>query len=194
MDKIKDIFGTIKLYAVKNKVHIIYILIIAAILVAAYLVMQHKFPPVTTIQDTMPTGVASGQAAINKYEGKADAADVSHLINTAVQQPPTAIYYTTTQAAADKQAQQMAAKDKADYVLKQPQIGESNSELSSQISNNYYAIQQEKKHRIAVGAAEINSRAYAVISYANRDMTVTAYSKDIRGIDGVSVTYTLAKW
>lgn len=194
MDKIKNILYKIKLYVIKNKVHVAYILIIAAILVVGFLafqnklVSQHKIPPVTTIESTAPTDIAGGQAAIGQYEGKADAADVSRLISHAVQQPPTAVYITTTQAAADKQAQTMAKADKADYILKQP------TNTATQISNNYYAITQEKKHRIAVGAAEVNSKAYAAISYTNRNTTITAYSKDIRGIDGISVTYTLAKW
>lgn len=194
MDTFKNTLYKIKLYVIKNKVHVAYILIIAAILVVGFLmfqnklVSQHKIPPVTTIQDTASTDIASGQTAINKYEGKADAADVSHLISHAVQQQPTAVYITTTQAAADTKAQQMAAKDKTDYVLKQP------TNTATQISNNYYAITQERKHRIAVGAAEVNSKAYAAIAYTNRDTTITAYSKDMRGIDGVSVMYTVAKW
>lgn len=195
MNKIQSIFSTIKLYAAKNKIHIVYILIIIAILVlGSYLVLQHnnlvstEKIPVTPIEDTTPTDVASGQAAIGKYEGKGNAADVSRLISHAVQQPPTVVYVTTTQAAADTKAQQMAAKDKANYVLKQP------TNTATQIQNNYYAIQQERKHKIAVGGADVNSKACAAISYTNRDTTITAYSKDIKGIDGASITYTVAKW
>lgn len=194
MDNFKDTLRKIKLYIIKNKIHIVYISIIAILVLGSYLVFQNKLvsrnkiPEVTTIESTMPTDIASGQAVLGKYEGKDDAADVSRLISHAVQQPPTAVYITTTQAAADTKAQQMAKADKADYVLKQP------TNTATQIQNNYYAIQQERKHKIAIGAADVNSKAYAAVSYTNRDTTITAYSKDMRGIDGASVMYTVVKW
>jgi hypothetical protein len=196
---IVDKITKFKEFIVKNKVHVIYIAVILLVVLGAYLILQNKLvsrnkiPEVTTIEDTTPTSVASGQEAIGKYEGKTDAADVSHLIDKAVQQQPTAVYITTTQVAADSKAQQMAKADKADYILKQPQTGGSKTGLS-QISNNYYAITQEKKHKISVGDADVDSKAYATIAYTNRDMTVTAYSKDMRGIDGASITYTVKKW
>lgn len=199
----KNIWNEMKSWFIRNKVHVIYIAVILLVVLSAYLVLQNKLvsryknPEVTTIEDTIPTSIASGQAAVGKYEGKDNAADVSRLINRAVTQPPTAVYYTTTQTAADSKAQQMAKADKADYVLKQTTATTKAAEPKTgveQIQNNYYAISQERKHRVAVGAADVDSKAYIAIGYTNRNTTITAYSKDMKSVDGASIIYTLAKW
>lgn len=145
---------SIKNLVSQNKMHIVYGCIVLVLIIG--LVLQYKFsqtdtstpPPVTVIENTTPASIAEGQAAANKYTGAADAADVSNLIQKAQTKQPTAIYYTTTQVAADKQAQVMAKADKADYVLKEtvvPQSGEVAAENSAvkneEITNNYYAIQ-----------------------------------------------------
>jgi hypothetical protein len=191
MDKIKT-------WIFDNKLHIIYGGIILVLILG--LVLQYKFststPPVATIEDTTPTSVASGQAAVGKYTGKDDAADVSNLITKAQQSTPTAVFYTATQAAADKQAQIMSKTDKADYVLKEtkakdPAAAPSGSE---QIQNNYYAIQQERKHRLAAGVTAIDGKAYATVAYTNDRLTYELHSKDLKNIDGASVMYTVKKW
>ena len=197
----------IKKLVSQNKIHFIYGCIILILIIG--LVMCYKFsqnsastPPVATITDISPAGVAAGQVAAGKYTGAADAADVSNLIQKAQQSAPTAIYYTTTQAAADKQAQVMAKADKADYVLKEtavPKSGvgvtaENSAVKNEEITNNYYAITQERKHRIAVGATVIDSKPYATIAYTNDRLTYEIHSKDLKQIDGGSVLYTVKKW
>lgn len=191
----------------QNKIHFIYGCIILVLIIG--LVLQYKFsqnsnstpPPVATIENTTPAGVAEGQAAAGKYTGKEDAADVSQLIQKAQAKQPTATYYTTTQAAADSKAQVMAKADKADYVLKETSVsksGEVAAENSAtrpeEITNNYYAITQERKHRLAVGATGINGQAYATIAYTNDRLTYEIHSKDLKQIDGGSVLYTVKKW
>ena len=199
LEKIKEVLrNKIKPCVIKNKVHVIYGIVIFILLVVMVLVFQHKLvtkvenPPVTEITDTTPASVATGQAAVGKYTGADDAKDVSNLITKAVQSGPTAVFYTTTQKAADNEAQTLAKADKADYVLKQTTSTPVKS--AEQIQNNYYAIQQERKHRMAAGVTAIDGQAYATVSYTNDRLTYELHSKDMKGIDGASIMYTVKKW
>ena len=63
-----------------------------------------------------------------------------------------------------------------------------------EIQNNYYAITQERKHRISAVATVIDSKAYATLAYTNDRMTYEVHSKDLRGVDGGSVLYSVKKW
>lgn len=53
---------------------------------------------------------------------------------------------------------------------------------------------QERKHRISAGATIIDSKAYATLAYTNDRMTYEVHSKDLRGVDGGSVLYSVKKW
>lgn len=187
----------------KNKVHVIYCFVIFVILIAACFSLYHiyeakKTVPIQTIQSTDKAAVIDAQKAVGKYSSDSDAADVSNLIQKATAKPATVIYYTSTQQEADKQAQTLAKTDKADYVLKQTTATNPVKNLGAptdqEIQNNYYAISQERKHRISAGATVIDSKAYATLAYTNDRMTYEIHSKDLRGIDGGSVLYTVSKW
>jgi len=91
---------------------------------------------------------------VGKYTESDDAKDVSNLITKAVHSGRTVVFYTTTQKAADNEAQTLAKADKADCVLKQTTSTPVKSE--EQIQNNYYAITQERKHRMAAGVTAID--------------------------------------
>lgn len=199
LEKLKEVLrNKIKPCVTKNKVHIIYGIVILILLVVMVLVLKNKLvtkienPPVTEITDTTPADIASGQAAVGKYTGADDAKDVSNLISKAVQSGPTAVFYTTTQKAADNEAQTLAKADKADYVLKQTTSTPVKS--AKQIQNNYYAITQERKHRMAAGVTAIDGQAYVTVSYTNDRLTYELHSKDLKGINGAGVMYTVKKW
>jgi len=198
MDKIKEWF-------IKNKVHVIYCFVIFSILMVAGFSLYNMYEakktvPIQTIQSTENTAISDAQKAVGKYSSDSDAADVSNLIQKAVEKPATVIYYTSTQEQADKQAQTLAKTDKANYVLKQttttiPVKSESVGVPTDQeIQNNYYAISQERKHRISAGATVIDSKAYATLAYTNDRMTYELHSKDLHSVDGASIMYTVAKW
>lgn len=199
LEKLKEVLiNKIKPCVTKNKVHIVYGFIILILLVMMVLALKNKLvtkvenPPVTEITDTTPASIASGQAAVGKYTGADDAKDVSNLINKAKESAPTAVFYTTTQKASDSEAQTLAKADKADYVLKQ--ITSTPVKSAEQIQNNYYAITQERKHRIAMGLTAIDGQAYESIAYTNDRLTYELHSKDLKGINGASVMYTVKKW
>lgn len=182
-----------------NKLHVFYIIIILILII----IIAFKFsagstkssPDIQSVTDTTKDAVKDAQEELNVYTSDSDAKDVSNLINKAVSQPATAVYYTGTQQEADNTAKKIAKTDKADYVLKETSTStDSAATDNNKIQNNYYAISQERKHKIAAGTTIIDSKAYADLSYTNRDLTYTIHSKDLKNIDGVSVEYTIAKW
>lgn len=154
---------------------------------------------ITTVTQTTPNGLKTYFPDMSNSEAK----DVSRRIETVKENSaPTYHYVTYTQTAADEKAQELATVQKADKVVKTTTIvpveaGKDetvNSPKPSVYENNYYAINMERKHKIAAGVMSVDGKAYAAVSYTNRDVTATAYTDDFRGINGGSVMYTVAKW
>lgn len=192
-----------KNFLANNKLHVIYIAVIVVILFAVYLFVSNKtahntVPKISTIENTDSNSIAKGQLEIGKYSGKDNAKEVSDLINKAVKKQANATYFTNTQQEADSKAQALAKEDKADYLLKQTTKSADNktadSNSNKQIQNNYYAISEEKKHSISVGATAVNGQTYATVAYTNDRLTYELHSKDLKKIDGASVMYTVKKW
>lgn len=109
--------------------------------------------------------------------------------------------------AADEKAQGYAINSKADKIVKTTSLvpacdaGQQDCSVvttpttpTTLYENNYYAINMERKHKIAAGVMSVDGKAYAAVSYTNRDVTATAYTDDFKGINGGSVMYTVAKW
>jgi hypothetical protein len=122
---------------------------------------------------------------------------------------PTYRYYTRSQEESDKKAQEYASKQKADRIIKTTTtkeiIGENknagndnekdeNKKTDQIIENNYYAVNTEKKHRVAVGAAHIDKNSYITVGYQNRDVQYTTFYSPTSGNVGVGVNITIAKW
>lgn len=115
---------------------------------------------------------------------------------------------TKTEAEGDKIAEDFAAENHADYVIKEkndkPQIienkdknrAENKPEETKIYTNNYYAVSQEKKHDIKAGIAVIDDKANAVLTYRNRDVSYSLYTDGNKDkiIKGAAVQVTLAKW
>lgn len=115
---------------------------------------------------------------------------------------------TKTEAEGDKIAENFAAKNHADYIVKEkndiPQIienkdknrAENKPEETKIYTNNYYAVSQEKKHDIKAGIAVIDDKANAVLTYRNRDVSYSLYTDGNKDkiIKGAAVQVTLAKW
>lgn len=114
-------------------------------------------------------------------------------------QAPIYKYYTITQEAADKKAQEYANSQKVDKVVKETrkkEIIDSDTNLGQNkvIENNYYGINLERKHKIKAGAAIIDNSQYISVSYQNRKMEYTAYANPNDNKYGVGVSYTIAQW
>ena len=160
-----------------------------------------KAPEVTPVHSTTPQ-------ALQEYfpnMSKADAKDTSRLIEHAQQQAPTYQYFTNTQQAADRQAQAYASRDKADKLIKTttavPVIDsaaakskDNGQHAAEVIQNNYYAIQQQRKHEVKAGAAVIDQKVYGELSYRNRDVEYSVYCDTSGQHYGAGVQYTIAKW
>lgn len=120
---------------------------------------------------------------------------------------------TKTEAEGDKIAENFAAENHADYIVKEkndiPQIIENtepenkeksraknNPEETKIYTNNYYAVSQEKKHDIKAGIAVIDNHADAVLTYRNRDISYSLYTDGNQDkiIKGAAVQVTIAKW
>ena len=115
---------------------------------------------------------------------------------------------TKTEAEGDKIAEDFAAENHADYIVKEkndiPQIienkdknrAENKPEETKIYTNNYYAVSQEKKHDIKAGIAVIDDKANAVLTYRNRDVSYSLYTDGNKDkiIKGAAVQITLAKW
>jgi hypothetical protein len=132
----------------------------------------------------------------------ADARDISRQINRAKDtQAPTYVYYTTTQAAADRQAQtfgEQSASGKPDKIIKTTtakEVKDENGKTAGEvIQNDYYAVNLNRKHDVKVGAAAVDGTAYATVSYRNRDVECTAYYNPATKQGGAGVAVTVAKW
>ena len=126
-------------------------------------------------------------------------------------------YYTYSQKAADAIAEEYGKEQKADKIIKtttevpisEPQKkpdtatstdNTTNASNNTQkpndtvIENNYYAISLERKHRISLGAAHIDSENYITTSYRNRDVEYTVFGAPENKTLGVGVSVTVAKW
>ena len=159
---------------------------------------------ITTVTQTTPNGLKTYFPDMSNSEAK----DVSRRIETVKENSaPTYHYVTYTQTAADEKAQGYAINSKADKIVKTTSLvpacdaGQQDCSVvttpttpTTLYENNYYAINMERKHKIAAGVMSVDGKAYAAVSYTNRDVTATAYTDDFKGINGGSVMYTVAKW
>ena len=107
-------------------------------------------------------------------------------------------YYTTTQEAADQEAQKYAQQQKADKVVKETHKVEVETDTRETepkvIENNYYAISLERKHRIKVGAATVDGDTYIKAAYQNRDIEYELYHSPKTGAIGIGAEVTIVKW
>ena len=189
MDKIKEFWAQYKL-------PIVITAVCTVIIVAIFWLLkpESQAPKITAVSGTSATQLRVSDPKLSP----GDARDISHRIDTVVRtQPPTVQYYTISQAAADSKARELAKSDGADKVIKtinEVPIEGAESQAGNVIQNNYYAIQMQRKHDIKVGAAVIDSKAYATISYRNRDVTYEAYYNPATQKGGAGVAVTVAKW
>lgn len=175
--------------------------IVAAILVVCLCFGAYRWyenrstPPITTVPDTSARTLQQYFPNLTP----ADSKDLSHQINRAHDtQAPKYIYYTSTQAAADKQAQVYGKQQKADQIVKQTTTKDVKDETGKTtgqvIENDYYAVNLNRKHDVKIGAAAVDGTAYGTVSYRNRDVEYTAYYNPATHQGGGGVSVTVAKW
>jgi hypothetical protein len=185
MDKIKEIWAQYKLPIIT--------VIAVMLVIAGFLLFKHneRCPEITTVPGTSASQLRVSDPKLSP----GDARDISHRIDTVTRtQPPTVQYFTVSQAAADSKAQEIAKADGADKVIKTAKEVPVEGSDKPVIQNDYYAITMNRKHDIKVGAAVIDSKAYASVSYRNRDVEYTAYYNPATQQGGAGISVTVAKW
>ena len=195
MEKIKNIVREHKTEAISAV--IVLICIIVAVFILCNKSEEKKAPEVKTLTATTPAEIQRVMPGVSSSEAK----DITRVIErTTIEKAPTHEYFTYSQAAADKTAQEYAKADHADVLIKQtdvvPVINSDNAKqpAAQVIENKYYAVQTERKHAISVGAAAVDAKAYATLSYRNRRTTVTAMYNPVTHEAGAAVSYEIAKW
>jgi len=166
------------------------LLILIIIVVGYFLYQNNKAVPLATIKDTSPQSIASGQLATGKFKSLNDAKEVSNLIQDRVKSTPNVVYMTNTQQDADKKANTIAKKEKADYVLKE--TTEKNE--SGKIENKYFGVTQEKNNQLVAGITATDKNVYLTVGYQRDKMEVLIHTKDFKSISGASILYSIKKW
>lgn len=188
------------MYPLLNKRLILIVMVIVAIVCMVAGLCYHfynkgleeKVIPIQPIQSVTPSNIKAAQINAGKYKSDADVREVTHIIEKESNRAPDVQYVTYTQKEADNQAQQLAKKNKSDYVLKETKSD------NNMINNNFYAIKQEKPNRIGVGVAVIHDDIYATAHYQRDRVRVDAYKSitnhSSKKLDGVGASYDLIKF
>lgn len=154
--------------------------------------LEEKIIPIQPIQSVTPSNIKAAQINAGTYKSDKDVIEVTKIIEKESNRAPDVQYVTYTQKEADNQAQQLAKKNKSDYILKETKSD------ANMINNNFYAIKQEKPNRIGVGVAVIHDDIYATAHYQRDRVRVDAYKSitnhSSKKLDGVGASYDLIKF
>lgn len=148
----------------------------------------YNAPPIITDKD-IEAAFKINDKNINETDAKSIKKEIQYITKT---EPARYEYYTTTDKQADAVAKDYSQKEKADAIIKQQdsqQVGN-----TTVYDNKYYAITNEKKHDIKLGAGVIDSALYTTITYRNRDIDYTALYSPKNNNIGVLVQATVARW
>ena len=208
MEKLKEWFKKLFTFCKTHFHLVIGLLLIALIWVTGiFIYASHKKAPevnpvIHTVysQQNAPMAqdtVLDAAKANSKTISTRDANDIARLATrSASSEKPYAHSITTDVAVADTQAKEIAKDHKASMVIKQTSEDKQASNDKIQVQdNNYYIIQQERKHAISVGpSVDVDShKVDAAISYRNRNVTYTVVT-DGHSVDNVTVQYQVARW
>ena len=207
MENIKEWFRNLFTFCKAHFRLVLELAVIALILIACvFIYVNHKktaeeIPVITTVYSASDDKLAQDAVldaakANNRQVSNNDANDIARLANRSEStEKAYAHSITTDEAVADAQAQHIAKDRKADMVIKQTSTDAkaSNEKINVQ-DNNYYLINQERKHSVSVGVADVDNEAYVTASYRNRKTEVTAYYNPSTGKTGAGVSYQIARW
>jgi hypothetical protein len=116
MDKLRNVvIGNPNIILVIAGLFVVVLLLGGTFLLAKNLYQKDEPIPITTVPNTNPNTLQQQMPQLTN----SDAQDLSHQIERAKeQQAPQYHYYTYTQADADSKAQEYAARQKADQIVK----------------------------------------------------------------------------
>ena len=207
MENIKEWFRNLFTFCKAHFRLVIGLAVIALILIACvFIYVNHKktaeeIPVITTVYSASddklaPYIVLDAAKANNRQVSNNDANDIARLANRSEStEKAYAHSITTDEALADNQAQQIAKDRKADLIIKQTSTDKQASNDKIQVQdNNFYLVQQERKHSVSVGVADVDNDAYITASYRNRKTEVTGYYNPSTGKTGAGVSYQISRW
>ena len=181
--------------------------VVSIVLYANHKKTAEEIPVITTVYSAsddkltpyavLDAAKANGKTISNNRQvSNNDANDITRLANrSASTEKPYAHSITTDEAVADNKAKEIAKNRKADMVIKQTAEDKQASNDKIQVhDNNYYVINQERKHAINVGVADVDNSAYATVSYRNRQVEYTAMYNPSTHQAGAMVQVTVSKW
>ena len=137
------------------------------------------------------------QTAEKKAENmtRNDVKDISHRIEYVErQEKPTTVFYADSQQEADKKAEMIKKQDNPKAVIVKQEEAPKETEKAKIYTNNYYAIDMNRKHDIKVGAAYVDDTTYISATYRNRDVSYTGFYSPEKHKGGAGVSVTVAKW
>lgn len=186
----------------KRKI-VLVVIVVSLVIVGAVLFFLHRQKPEPRVNVplyTLDTGFSTNDA---QKAGQSQEAALKK-VGIEMQDKPRH-YVTATEQQGDNIARQTAAKEGADYVVKQqdtaPAIvaptddgkSEDKGQQTTVYNNTYYAVHQGKKHDIKAGVAVVDEKAAAVVTYRNRELSYSVYT-DGHKATGAAVQYTICKW
>ena len=207
MENIKEFAKKLFTFLTNHRELAIGLAVVAFIwIVGVFVYVSHKkatdeIPVITTVYSasddklTLYT-VLDAAKANSKTISNNDANDITRLANrSASTEKPYAHSITTDEAVADNQAKEIAKNSKASMVIKQTaEDAKASNDKVNVHDNNYYVINQERKHAINVGVADVDNSAYATVSYRNRQVEYTAMYNPSTHQAGAMVQVTVSKW
>lgn len=207
MNKIKEFAKKLFTFVLSHKKLALGLVLMTFILIVSVFIYANKknstetVPTIHTVYSAQNAPIAqdaviSAAKANGKTISSMDASDIARLANrSASTEKAYAHLITTDEAVADDQAKEIAKDRKADIIIKQTSTDTKASNDKINVSdNNYYIINQERKHSVSVGAADVDSEAYVTVSYHNRKTELTAYYNPQTGKTGAGVSYQIARW
>ena len=207
MEKIKEFAEKLFTVVSSHRELVLGLAVVALILIASIILYANHKKSTETVPviyttysapDTplAPYAVLDAANANNRQVSNNDASDIARFVNRSVSTEKAFVHsITTDEAVADNQAKEIAKDSKADMVIKKTSEDRhaSNEEMAVQ-DNNYYIVNQERKHSVAVGVADVDSEAYVTASYRNRKTEVTGYYNPSTGKTGAGISYEVARW
>lgn len=188
-----------------NKRKIVLVAVVVSLVIVGALVWSQRQQAQDAQQVNVPLYTLDTDFSTENVQ-KAEQAQEAALKKVGVEiQDRPRHYVTTIEQQADDIARQTAAKEGADYVVKQhdtaPAIvaptdngkDKDKGQQTTVYNNTYYAVHQEKKHDIKAGVAVVDKKAAAVVTYRNREMSYSVYTDGHRAT-GAAVQYTICKW
>lgn len=189
----------------KRKRKIVLVAVVVSLVIVGALVWSQRQQAQDAQQVNVPLYTLDTDFSTENVQ-KAEQAQEAALKKVGVEiQDRPRHYVTTIEQQADDIARQTAAKEGADYVVKQhdtaPAIvaptdngkDKDKGQQTTVYNNTYYAVHQEKKHDIKAGVAVVDDKAAAIVTYRNRELSYSVYT-DGHKATGAAVQYTICKW